>query len=84
MSFARKFNLLMKKKKIANTDLVTKFLTTCATDSRWRNGLSNFPLEILPKPCVFLGCTLDDLLKTSNPTQPPAGLGALQGEMKTD
>jgi len=84
MSFADNLDSIMKKKKITNTNLATRFLTTCATASRWRNGISKPPLEILPELCEFLGCTFNDLLKTPNPTPPPAGSEALQGEMKTD
>jgi len=73
MPFAKNLDLIMKNKKITNTDLATKFFTTCATASRWRNGVSKPPLEILPELCIFLGCSLEDLLSTSNPTPPPAG-----------
>lgn len=48
---------------------------------RFENGACEPRLSELKKMSVLFGCKIDDL---SNPTQPPAGLGALQGEMKTD
>jgi len=53
MPFAKNLDLIMKNKKISNTELATKFFTTCATASRWRNGVSKPPLEILPELCIF-------------------------------
>lgn len=72
MALAKNLDVLIKKRGMTNADLATRFFTTCATISRWRNGICNPPIDILPELSEFMGCSLDDLLKDSNPTPPPA------------
>ena len=79
MALAKNLDTYMKNKKMTNAVLAERFFTTCATISRWRNGICNPPIEILPDLSEFMGCSIDDLFKDQNPTPTPAGSEARQG-----
>lgn len=79
MALAKNLDALMRKRGYTNADLAMRFVTTCATISRWRNGICNPPIDILPELSEFMGCSLDDLLREPNPTPTPAESAAGQG-----
>lgn len=53
---------LMRDKSITNVMLAEHFGTTSATISRWRHNINQPDINILPRLCTFLNCSLDDLL----------------------
>ena len=63
-------DLIMRNKGISNADIANHFATTPSTVSRWRNNINSPDNGILPELCDFLGCTLDELLRTGNPRPP--------------
>ena len=61
---------IMREKNITNVVIAEQFHTTPASVSRWRNNVSSPDNAILPALCDFLGCTLDELLRSENPQIP--------------
>lgn len=60
-------DLIMRNKGVSNADIAKHFATTPSTVSRWRNNINSPDNSLLPELCDFLGCTLDELLRSANP-----------------
>jgi len=58
---------VMRVNGFTNEGLADRLMTTPSTISRWRNNLNQPNVDLLPKICKLLGCTLEELL-----VSPPA------------
>ena len=78
-------SIIMNRKKLGLSQERFAYLMNVArpTISSWETNTTTPDISNIKKMAVIFMCSIDELVSSSNPTQPPAGLEVLQGE-KTD
>ena len=61
-----------EKRSLTQTDIAKQLGVTQGAVSQWENGTVKPRADLLPKLADVLGCTVDELLRTSEQKQNPA------------
>ena len=79
-----KVKVLRKALNLSQAELAVKSATDQTMISKIENNRCNISSNLMISVALALNCTPNDICIYENPTPPPAGSEALQGEMKTD